>query len=250
MDEFIKPMVKVFPYIGGATVLLSIINAIIFYSFFGIRILDYLEFSESLFLFLDNILIVTIVGLIAFVVFLYFINKLMKNKAIKIEYAIGIETHKIKHPKDIKAILIFLCILLPLYNAISLIWFQKDIPEVILTDCFGVWAILMQIANLKMMNYFDKEKESKKYIPIYFLAVFASLFSFTVIIWNSRKAISIKYDHKNTNQTIFFKSGTTLSTSDSLLYIGQTKNFIFFYNPKNDEKTIIKLDELSKIQLK
>ena len=217
----------VLPTAASAFVLTGILKALAFYYLFGIRIIDYVDFSESLLLFLDDLIIfcfaLLYAGLSAFLYRQYPASLLYMGIIL------------------IAGNSIYLYVLLRNYYHISMYFSIVQPLAVLIISLVGFFYLYRQIVPGKA----DLRLE----IKIVAVLAFLSLIS-TVIFRIKKDYDHIVKDDADRQVKCVFSDSTQVTTGKDTLYIGRTKHNLFFYVKSEKKALIYKEDEVKKIEIK
>lgn len=246
------PSIKeIIPTAASFFVLLSVTKAMIFYSIFGIRILDYLTFSESILLFFDDILIL-VIPLIFTIGYIFIISIYIENKFI----------FENKYILFIKIIALGLIIL-------YLVYLYKLFSDYFHFTSLFTWGYLylsLMIAGVPFLAIFHKfrekreqYKENEKFKGLLLLQkdITRKLLAWVVFISIIGGGIQklykdLKYTLAEEPESIVkceFNDGSNMSSNKDTLYIGRTSSNLFFYLPQSKSALIYKTENLKLIKL-
>ena len=217
---YIENLKGFIPYIGPLIILFGVIRLIFFYSFFGVKIVNYLELSEILTSFLD-VLVIAII----FVTFI--IGMLLPSLFDPI--LIGNETKNLPKPrkqKGIWGIVAFaICMLVALLHFIF-VGSGKHIQTYRVYSYCLFFAIATTIAGLSLIKPSNKTTFLKP--TLWGLMIFSFIF-LAIIFGTYLNFRSIRIDRSNIN--IRVTVDTLQLKNDSFhYYIGNTKNYLFYYD--------------------
>lgn len=268
MEKFLKSI----PLITGALIFLGYINYTFYYFYFDIEISSYLTTGELLLSFLKlTIPILFIIGLILLLSVIgtlpEIITKAKGNSITFDEFCAYFEINLTrllelfkKHIKTINfrsvrdywktylfimailntfAAIIFMflypCFLILLLTPLKIKteWFST-----ILNGCLSIyWLIILQnILNKKLKRVNPKSA--------LFFAI-GILFLINIIIFNKGNAL-LTLNGKPKDKAIIYTSTDTITTSESIVFIGKTENYIFLRNISDRSNVIYQTDEIKK----
>ncbi|WP_452600798.1 hypothetical protein [Pontimicrobium sp. MEBiC06410] len=226
----------------------------IFYSKFDIEIAPYLNFEEYLFIFLP-------IGSILIVIF--FIFSIYMSGLFGASYALfgGVknilenseipknkcrEIYFYKKTKKIRRVLATILITILFIAPLSLIFIfaiTKTFYMREFTVIIFIWGLIMLLLSI----YLSFKKES----PVSLLLIYAFAMSFLIpILWNQKtkkadKILSGKPDIK----VSFINDNKLIKTNDTLVFIGQTKGYLFLRDLKSNGNSIYKKDNISNVKI-
>lgn len=240
------------PYLGTLIILLSATKLTIYYSLFGLNVSSYLEFSEILTLFLNDLLF--FIALIFLQNLLMFLmqpneelesiskglhNTLTEKNLLKRIFAYAIN--------GINLLLVtsFWIIGIPFWLWLSELPFSTYLYFLYIV--LGVLALETIIYETRR-QWFVKFNEHPKMIYTNLAKLFVVLLGLTII------SAYQDYESVKTNKKYL---GTTLKLADkdiisdsSYYYIGKTRNFVFFHDQKKRTNDIFPVSEMKMIREK
>lgn len=220
---------------GALLIFLGIWKLDLFYSHFGIPILDYLDFSEIITSFLDDIwlIIYCILSIILYLVLGSNVLKLLINFGRKRESNLEAIGRKfITDANTSKNIVVSIAIALIswlFFDVYNLKWM------IFLTSIFLYQPILFAIKHL---TFRDKDLSEDKMINI-------SLVLLLLILIFNISRYEIKSTLKNSKTTVVLQlADTTLKTDSKNCYLGKTAKFVFWFQRDLNKSTIIPLEKV------
>ena len=239
------------PTFASSFVILGIIKAMIFYYAFGIRILDYIDFSESLLLFFDDILLIIGPIILAYIGNLLLIKKIKEANIIKV--------------RPFKNIAIVLSLIFLVFNTIytflilhRFFHFTNLISGllaslILIFAGFYFFFIGIQIEkDIKNINSESEPRKKKILKTSFFQKIAISLFLYFVVNgFIYRTYMSLHDTVSNSPEkkiTCKLKGNTIIQSGNDTLYLGQTRNNIFFYIRNYKTSLILKLDSVENIE--
>lgn len=261
LDEISIDYSKLFPVITGMLIVLGISRLMLYYGYFGIRILSFLEFGEIITSFLDIILTIITSSLFAWILLNIYSrkNKLKSklpiapsDKQNKEQYEAYLHEKQnyLKEKKKLVRKYLFLAIASFLLLLVCIIMSLGNYKMIIIVAI--VFAVVFTLTFLFTIIYFkQKTKLIKDLCQI--AIVFAMAEGFIIYITTS-EYYRTKYDKKHIgtkitfNNEIQFKDSSHLFTSDSLnFYIGKTNNYIFIHHTKEDITSVYPMSTVMQI---
>ncbi|MFC4477864.1 hypothetical protein [Flavobacterium chungangensis] len=229
--EKIEKLIPLLP-VGSIFILFcSSIKLIIYYKTFNIQIVDYIEIQEFITSFIDDLLLYSCIFGITIILYLYdFIQD--SNQ----DYSLKSDTPELyKNERRITLIISIIILITIIVSA----YYSNSTSKLTTTICVGSFLFLSTF---------------RIYLSSTTMALPFPLFIMTIIIiytimYGSTDAYKIIENKDQLNYTIVFKE-KTYYTDKNLKYIGKTGNFLFLYNLKSKRATILKNDELIKINIK
>jgi len=228
-------------------VFLGTLKLIVFYNSFNITIVEYLDFSEVLISFVDSIIFYIAIFLLPLLILLSFWGKSMgkiNSETFQENIQMSFTERIIKDLKKRK--IIYTLFLIEII--IIVFWGKWDEAKVALIIMFpGMYIVDFVISELRIAY----KKQYNYYIPPTYLNTYTILSLFTIFIIRDtlNEVIEIKYNHKYYGTEVQFENEKIKSDSVNN-YIGQTRNYIFFYNLNNRESNIYPKSRMISIKLK
>ncbi|MDN3664482.1 hypothetical protein ACFFU1_14325 [Algibacter miyuki] len=232
----------------------------IFFNNFNIDIVSYLDFDEYLFIFLPitSVLILSIIfasiyisGLIGSIIVLI----KPKDQTRKKKNVENVLTEDLTINKKSKKIYLFrrisaITILLILFGSpLIVLIFQPYLfkPKFLwLKNYLILWSILLIILfiyrTIKVQNDSDKAK-----IYLLYAIITPSILSF-IWYYKTTKA-NIILNGESKTQISFIKEGKNVKTNDTLVFIGQTRNYLFLRNLKSNGNVVYRKDKIDEIEI-
>ncbi|MDJ1494521.1 hypothetical protein QNI19_16370 [Cytophagaceae bacterium DM2B3-1] len=284
-----KKFIEGIPLITASLLYLGYCYLHYYYKEFGINIYNYITNGEILLTFLPVIIVATSIiygGLLSHFGsllgdYLHEQKKKVNNEEVKSAQNISptiVETQEtIEDPSKNSApkITFWKIISFPfelIWSILKFIYYLVSLPVV----GVGVFQLIMAVIINQVLVYNDmKEYEGRFYyvvidaISLYWIiySVFqypkfvvrnTMFISFFVVLFIGSKMIAgyrLKeaqsiIDGKHQLMLSFIYKGKRLSTNDTLLYVGQTEKYIFFYNKKTITTDILKIDSIESVQIK
>lgn len=271
MDKIIKYT----PLLSAILIFLGYLNYYFYYSFFGIEIENYLTSGELLFSFLKltipflYIFFGVLVIIFSYQIQLFYSNNNDDSSSTekndnKKDYVFFVEVFKEINLKNfsIKTLFKFLTqleniiwllscniflILFPFY-IINQIKSTNDLllnSTTVLVLSF-IWLVYFESLSQKLKKRkIGPYKNDTKFNPIYYIFILFFLGSF-IYLKNKEKALSI-INNRSRISVILYLGKEKIKTSNDLIFIGQTENYFFFRNNKNNSNLVINSKEIKKV---
>lgn len=240
---------SIIPLIGTIIIICGYLKLSIYYKHFNIRINEYLDFTEILTLFLPDALYY---GGLMFGVFMF--NFLFKTKSEMKNFEnthLSIDDNssvfdRIKKYYSIMKEFFWLIGFLILFELITFIWFKQKFTETIgfalnLSAGFFFVLLLFEIRH-KYIKVYEKDINATYY------NLFLIVFLFGFIVVGSVKS-EIKMTETNPDFISFTYGGNRIESNKKLIYIGQTKNYLFLFDAKNKKAEIFERNKLSNYKI-
>lgn len=245
-----KIIKELIPYAGAFLVVLGYLKLALFYNYFNININNYLEFTEVLTLFLNDLL------KYAFLMFLgLYLAFITDSKSI----VLTLDQHKteiIETPNFIGRVkkvllmtkyLTLLSIFISVVLTVVFIWFREAFWD----SAFN-WGMFPILSIYFIFFYEFKHKYwvifEKELNPTYSnIILIVSLFSMYILgsVYADVQDVLEKDEMKIT----FSHYAKTINTDSNLHLIGQTKNYIFLYNAPEMSSFIFKRSEVTNYKI-
>jgi hypothetical protein len=245
-----KDLIQFVPLLIGYLIFCSITRLVIYYHFFNISIVPFLEFSEILTSFLDIIVLLPYLvvlsgtGILIVMYFIIIVRKwhLRKHKK-KLWLTRFIYEEFFNSSKIYFGVSIFIC-----FVASSLRYDAKDASFWIVAfrNIFGIWFfILLAKPYLFISGKFFLvrrfSKSIKSVIIVFFIFTIINAFLEVIATIDSEKRINVSFE------TIYNKKITT----DSLnYYLGNTSKYLFLYNSKSGSTSVYPMSDIKSLEFK
>lgn len=198
-------------------IFLGVIKLAFYYYYFSIPIIEYLELSEIVTLFLNDIILYFLL-LIPFALF-YWVTKF--DWLLLVAYAV------------------VFCL-----GVLSGLNYSLKYKSQILLFIFCVILFSTSTLFLKLM---PRKKIESIQAPL--LLIFFTLVIF-IVAYTSRLSAKEVYRHNTFSGTEVVFSDTLIRSNDSVYFVGKTKNFVFFYDIKGYTPIIYPFDKIVRMTLK
>ncbi|MGH1388484.1 hypothetical protein [Kordia sp.] len=211
-------------------ILCSSIRTIYYYQGFNISIVDYMELSEFIISFLDDIYLYL---LIIFSPLIWqLLNDFFSNNDIATEPA------KLKSNRKL------------FFRNLTIVYFFA-LAAIVVSKIFFINYYVYGVAFFVIILiyiFFVIFKGSKIDNLSKYLAVVPTLIFLSFIDANFSKLRILEREKSNYNVKLAF-DGSTIKTTNDLQFIGQCKNYVFFYNINNKISTAYKKDNISMLEI-
>lgn len=209
---------------GVLIIILSYIHHYLFYREFNIDIINYVNFSELLTLFLRNSIIILVTLIL--VIFLFFYTKITK-KLLSNKFSNYI----------IPLIFIFIFLFMLINAKMNLTGYKLNIEIAQILFIFLIFILFSLALRIFINNLFSINTR---------LVIFIGIAIIFTISNSKLEAYKIKYGTLRNSYTIILKN-TIINTDNNLIRIGQTQNYFFLYNRQNRTSKIIKSENINEI---
>lgn len=233
------------PFIGTLLIVVGYLKISLYYKHFNIEIINYLEFSEILTIFLPDIL------KYSFFIFLGIgANFLMESKTetekyqnIKNEITNSTKLKdRLKNHYKLNKELFWLSILILFIHIMNFIWFRERFWGVLM-ETFIIPSLLL--FNILLLEFRNKYKSLyNNYFDPTINNIILIIFMFFLFTLSSVNSEIKKTEKKQELKIGFTYLSQNFSTNKSLKYIGQTRNFLFLYDLERKESRVFEISEL------
>lgn len=247
-EDFVKWLTSVL----SCLIAFSIIKSFLFFNSFGIKITNYLSFSECLLLFIDEIsifcwytLLISTSYLMLFIITKRFVPQIKVLDFLILNW---------NGSNLVKTISLFIYGLPILYLSKAFILFVYDFTTT-LGFVFLTFLVAFYLIFAIVFIYRKGDKISKANKNIHTVLILYLTFIFTVCFYTSSLRRQMFLFHVNkVNQYVacYDKSGQIIiesSFTNNVQYIGSTKEYIFFYNIESKKTNIYRLSSFEKIEI-
>lgn len=249
-EKDIRPL-QFLPYIGSLLILFGIFRLIVYYQGFGINIINFLDFSEILTSFLD-IIVFSIIFIVAALiqVQLYpvgqqlseFNSRNIWDKILKTEDFLKRFVLYIKYAWPQMTALILVFFVQYIYGLFSLA--QNDLKITALVIIGSIFYIFIKLEYSYKKQKFEQSKNRIffNFAVLHFAIVIIMLLFYS--IWEIKH---VKRDLAYKNVKIEFTDGQKILSNDTIYYIGNTKNFAFIFNAKQNTTQVRAVSDIKSI---
>jgi hypothetical protein len=209
-----------------------------YYDIFNIPVFDYYNVDDIINVFFKNFIftilfIIVLLGTSTlFTAITYFI---LKNKKVK-----EIDEKEIGKRRKWKILIAFLLFIVTIIMEIIYLieYFKTHSMNSLLGSTAAIGAIILAGFNYITLIFNDRKItniDSKKRVIIFIGIMFG--------FWNywfyyAQGIMLYKSDHNKQKMTFNFNNGNKIVTSDSLLFLGKSKDYLFFFNKPDKESKI------------
>jgi hypothetical protein len=235
---------KLTKYFTPFLIFVGSLRLILFYSLFGVKIINYLTFTEVLVSFLDTAIYYLFVLFIPlFIILSFWGNAIGQQNNVefqkKSEMPFG---QRIKTDLKQNWFLIILYFATFILSFIKGTWNLLGFLQIILNP--GMFLIFFLLRELRI----SYKRQFNYNIPVTYLNLFLFSYLFVMLVVQNvlSEFSSITKDLKYVGTTAFVGDEKIISDS-TVTYIGQTQEYIFFSNLKTKENIIYPKKDLRKI---
>ncbi len=245
-------LLKLIPVFGAFLILLGVIKLHVYYNAFNVNIFNYLEFTEIITSFLNDIFII-IIGMAGGLLLNFFEENRRTIETRENVYNSLLDENKfwkrfwVYFKLDIDMFL--LMIILGLTTLIIYLISKIFVP-------FAFYIFILMTSLIIIMT-FIKEFKRKYYLiyekfpdSTYFNLIYISILLFLSILFMTKieiRSVKVNYIYYGTEVTFQDK----ILTSDSAkYYIGKTTGYIFYYDSNNDITEVYPNSIVNKISIK
>jgi hypothetical protein len=240
-----KIIKEIIPFIGVFLIGLVYVKLSLYYGHFNIDIINYLELSEILTLFLpDLVTYILVLGVVLFILFLVQTKSEAIRSFEKKEKVIVTPSflNRVKGIYRYTKLILFPVVFLLICYLISFIWI-RDAFWVLFYKTFilPVFYILTFLFFEFEYRYFEiyGKRIGATYSNLFFICSMVCLFSIA-----SAKSETLRVEKGESKIISFTFNSKNVSTNNTTVYIGQTKNYLFIYNVIKKETAVYQKDDL------
>lgn len=245
-----EKLLKFIPLLSTLLIFFGVFHLFVFYSAFNINIFNYLDFSEIITSFLHQLIFILleVFGAIIFGVF-YF--PVAKQSAIK--YSDLIHTNNYSFLQrlilNIKRNIIFLLIMLWLNIFLVIAYFKLHIFSLnffVICLLTNSYLMLVNIFSTELNRFFNSHRETrmvgKSMIVLIILLLLLYLYTTVEVEQITRR----KY---HSGIIIQLVDKEKLISDSNSYYIGNTKNYLFFYYKNSYKTRVIPMSRVEEINI-
>lgn len=238
------------PLIGAFLIFLGSLRLIVFYNFFDIHIVNYLEFTEIITSFLD------VLAISVFFIVTSLIQGLWMNDQHRDEKQDSIR-NQIYHEKSFfrriflyfkqNAELIILGAFISLIAFVIYLIYGKALSTIqnigLLLFVFIFLTGLFYELEIRIQDY-------KSGVRVVFRTMLiGTIISLLTAYLANYQVDMIKNDNEHSGYTITLNNGEILKSDSTSYYIGKTRNYLFFYDGEAHSTNIIPMDRVQQISI-
>jgi len=240
------------PYSGTILIVFGTIKQTIFFSLFNVNVTSFLELSETVTLFFNDLLLFATCFVIFNIVFFLSTSKSVEIKGSESLYDSLREISflkRIKHYYDSGPQILLFTILCTIGIVIILVINYTKLWIMVSLLLIGWGAFLIKVMVLEgRRQYFIKYGKEAKILYSEIIIAFILLLIFTIGTCYSEYNL-IKTQKRYLGTQILLSDKTIISDS-SYYYIGKTKNYVFFFNEKAGNCDIFPMSEIKVLSIK
>lgn len=233
--------------LASVTVLIAgLLKLHLYYKNFDVLIIPFLEIDEITTIFLDNLLYFLCFAFLNITVITFFYNLNFKDKINNNKSSFFLKLKKNGFFKWNKIILFGITCIILFFAYLS-----RD--KILLREYF-MWTVLVFIAvyfNPFIIFVFKYLFERKK-ILIAKISIIFLVSSINLIIFAASSGINeaykVKYNNYYHQSEFDIDDLPTLISNENKYYIGKTKEFVFFYLPKENSSEIIPISRIKRVK--
>lgn len=212
----LEKLKNLIPFLSLLVILSNAIKLITYYRSFGISIIDYMEWSEFTFSFLEDIYgyIIMLSGIMVFQVIDDLFGKTIKPA----------QSSKPISKRHFYRKLIYSFLFIYGASSLACYWFMNWI----------VYYITLIAMIFIYIIFSDRSKRIDSLTKYYLLIPTLILFSY----FNAKRELSMIKEKVSAHQVVLQINNDKISTNKEIHYLGRTKNYTFFYNSTTKLSTI------------
>ena len=241
----------IIPYLGTILIIFGIIKLNVFYSLYNIDINSYLEFTEVICLFLNDIL--NLAFIIISVIFLFFVIVPKNEDEQSQNHLIDV----VENGKILERIKIYFTEKFYIFIYLSLIFlitfsyiFDKSKLNIAYNYSFNILVIMfIKIISLELLRQLKIKKEIIPKLTYLRIIIFTFYFMF-YSIKSAYTDFDLISEKKMYTGTIIELQDKKFISDSTNYFIGKTKNYIFINNEKEKNCNVIPMSEVKMITIK
>jgi hypothetical protein len=224
---------KSFPIFSVLLIGFGLLKAYCYYAYFGIRIVAFLDLSEVLLMFVDDIALLTLGSLIMVALIEWYGRDKLYSRI-----------YERKGRYNIKEILFEIAPFL-LSGALVIISPNRSgaYQAILMAGALLAFYLITWIRRMLSERLNIDQSVNVILSIVIMMGILMCVFGF-------RKGILLDYSKVRDRGSISLKSGRTIVANDTLLILGKTKNFLFLYDRFSKVKTIIPMEDVQQIEIK
>lgn len=245
-------LLNILPFFGSFLIFLGATRLFVFYQYFGINIINFIEFSEIITSFLDIIILAIIIMSFAIV------NKTINNideiedhNTKKDRWDIIIQTHDaasrlwlyIKHLWITISTLGFLLIVTIVYSYI-----KNDIEQLYFNLILAGSTLIFLLVSLEFQYKHVKKQRNRTQIQLYNFLLYFLLSITLLMIFTHTEIKLIKTRKSYQNTTILLTENRILKSDNENYYIGNTNGYLFFHHSLEKITDVYPMAEVKQIK--
>lgn len=226
----VQQLIKLLPVGTLLIIVLSSIKQLTYYAIFGINISDYLQFQEYIVLFIDDLIIYSI--MLGIGVYLYLRDWIMSDGKL--------DNHKKKKQKEstnndrTMKVLMWLLLLITL----AFIYFFRSEARLLRS----MFTILIINIGVIIYLYFFVGKRKFSYLGFILIILLANL-----LVDALTDAYKVLLNNQNNKYHIILEDGK--ESISTMSYIGKTEKFLFLFNHSKNETVVIPMDRIKEMRV-
>lgn len=239
-------IIKSFPLIFIILTTIGYINLQSYYYFFDIEIINYLEISEIPLLFFNKSILIILL-LISIITIIYLVDEKISQEMDENEK----DFDKLNQKEDKTKKLIVkwgwtIIVLTIIYIIIDVI--SANYISLIFPIGFLVLVFINRIGEKTVLKTLLKKDNSLFSFIIYFGLQILLLFNLLTISNSIDTGYRLRYENKQSKLICFFYDGKIIETNKRVIYIGETKRYLFLFEKEKKETLIFKIDEIKNLK--
>ena len=226
--------------ISLALLIVGFSKFIIYYKAFNVPIVDYIDPSEIITLFADNIATASVIVLILAIPY---VGLILPYNLSGIDIGLGFFQRLSMHLSLLLPVIFVGFVFLLVF--LSILWRRPKIENFELVSYVWAWPVITMLVPTVALesSAYSGIQSLQQYVIIFSLVV-----SFTTLIllatWNEIQKVKAGYF---SNVEVEFESNT-LKSSATEFYIGKTKSYLFFYSTQTKASTAYSTGKLKSIK--
>jgi len=244
----VEGLFRIVTFIGSSLIFFSILKAYVFYATFGIRITNYISFSEAILLFLNEVavLIWYFMILSAVIAILYFVARRFHFDIRLIDIIVPDKSSPLFHKLFGTAVVVyplfylFYAIVMNAFNYSS----TKNFVFIMIT--FIIMEVVVIVLVIELWRYVVKRKYSLQGKVFGYLVFAAILFFYT---WSLERQLFLFHRNKiNKTVVAMSKDRTDTLTNRSIQFLGSTEKYVFCYDLNKEMAIVVSTAQYDRIE--
>jgi len=239
------------PYLGSFIIFLGVTRLLFYYDSFGVRITNYLDFSEIITSFLDIIVIAVVLFVILTIQNLLMWPKKEYDKKSILRQRLVDQKSFLRRLKLYFSYFDIIIFQLIGFLIVTFVWsfFNKDIDHktyiylIVFYLAYFIFCIIKNEVDIKLRQFNSYHTDKK-----IFRLLFYSLFFFGLtLIYTYSQVEAVKEKKSTYGTTIILEDNRVFFSDSSNYFIGKTQGYLFYYHEKTKTTDIIPVSKLKQL---
>jgi hypothetical protein len=226
---------KISTLVGPLLIFCGVLKLVFFYNSFNINILEFINFTEIITSFLDDLNIILLFGLIMMIQSLPILNYTQRKSKLAVEDFYSVLLQLI-YPRRFRYAIFFLIVGLSLGILLVLGIFEYNYPLIyIIVFCFIQFLFYSTMYLDEEGNVDESDSSIALNIILTIILSIVLLAKHDAQVVNSQQhETTLKIDGKNIE----------CSKESELIYLGKTESFVFLYDKQKDQSRIVQAEHV------